>query len=98
MVATGQKDTFNNVVMVFCNIDGYAQSTRWCCQSLCMCISLVQPIYHMRIKHMGQPNPFHTMHVHQATGISLASDMHRTSINPADPALHMQQLCSKSAA
>ena len=22
MVATGQKDTFNNVVMVFCNIDG----------------------------------------------------------------------------
>lgn len=22
MVATGQKDTFGNVVMVFCNIDG----------------------------------------------------------------------------
>lgn len=26
MVATGQKDTFGNVVMVFCNIDGCVHS------------------------------------------------------------------------
>lgn len=28
MVATGQKDTFGNVVMVFCNIDGCVLSTQ----------------------------------------------------------------------
>ena len=62
MVATGQKDTFNNVVMVFCNIDGYAHSTQKCYQLLCMCISLARPIQCMYIKHEHQLSLIYAPH------------------------------------
>ena len=63
-----------------------------CYQSLCICISLAQPIQHKRIKHVGQPTPTHTMHVHQAQASAEPPShaMYCTSINVAGLALHVQ--------
>ena len=79
MVATGQKDTFNNVVMVFCNIDGYVHSTQNCHQQLCIHMSLAQPIQRMCTQYMHR----------------IPQNMHCTIITLADHYLHVSPPLSR---